>query len=879
MSVLGAMLLGDRSSIEKATEALQREDFYRDAHGRIYEAMVTLAERDEPVDIVTLKDELDRRGILDAVGGISYLIQLGEFVPTTANIAYYAKIVADKAVLRRLIEASGEIAGLAYGQSEEVDTLTDLAERMIFNVARRRRTQGFTPLKPLLTEVFDRIDTLYHERGVTTGIDTGFTDLNYITSGFQPGDLVIIAARPSMGKTALTLNIGQNAALRAEKSVAVFSLEMSKESLVQRMICSEARVDAHRLRTGFLSEEDWSRLAQAVDRLWNARLYIDDTTDVSSLEMRAKCRRLRAEYGLDMVIVDYLQLMRGSSRSGGMDNRNNEITEIARGLKNLARELEVPVIALSQLSRAVEKREDKRPMLSDLRDCLATGTRLICAETGRLIPIEQAQPGQRILSMDRAQRSVCAEVTQVWNKGIQPVYRVVTETGREIRCTGNHPFLTATGYKPLLEIAAGARVATSWRLPRHGSERPERADLCRFLGYLAGDGHMGKHRTISFISADRETYDDAKAIVTEHFPEISFTEEVHRRKNICWEVDFVAHHSGRHGKPGGNPLINWLKELGILGQLCDTKRVAEYVLTSGEVGACEFLRGYLATDGCVKQTRGRWFVHFDTVSYGLARDVQHLLLKIGVVGTIQSPQRKNGIYKPIYRININPQSENLRRFTEKVQPIGKKGELLRVLLKENQRETTNPGVFVLPEAISVQLAEKTKHLKQQGRKLPEGQRLYWKNQGKGLRRDIAALWADRLGDQELSLWSHSDVLWEQIRSIDFVGEEETFDICVPETGCFIAEGCVVHNSGSIEAEADVVGFIYRPSYYARKEAISQEGEEKAEAERGEGEYSGEEAEVIIAKQRNGPTGTVKLSFLPKFARFENLAQNLEGPDF
>ncbi|MGC4046200.1 MAG: replicative DNA helicase [Armatimonas sp.] len=366
MSVLGAMFLGDRGAIEKATEALQREDFYRDAHGRIYEAMVALAERDEPVDIVTLRDELQRRGIIDAVGGLSYLIQLGEFVPTAANISYYAKIVADKAVLRRLIEAAGEIAGMAYGQSEEVDNLTDMSERMIFNVARRRRTQGFTPLKPLLTEVFDRIDTLYHERGVTTGIDTGYTDLNYITSGFQPGDLIIIAARPSMGKTALTLNIGQNASLRAEKSVAVFSLEMSKESLVQRMICSEAKVDAHRLRTGFLTEEDWSRLAQAVDRLWNARLFIDDTTDVSSLEMRAKCRRLRAEYGLDMVIVDYLQLMRGSSKNA--DNRNSEITEIARGLKSLARELEVPVIALSQLSRSVERREDKRPMLSDLRD-------------------------------------------------------------------------------------------------------------------------------------------------------------------------------------------------------------------------------------------------------------------------------------------------------------------------------------------------------------------------------------------------------------------------------------------------------------------------------------------------------------------------------
>ncbi len=366
MSVLGAMMLGDRSAIERATEMLARDDFYRDAHGRIFEAMVALTERDEPVDLVTMKDELSRRSILDGVGGIAYLMQLADFVPTAANLHYYAKIVAERALLRRLIETSTQIAGLAYQGTEDIDGLVDQAERAIFNVARKSRNDGFMPLRPLLTEAFERIDTLYHERGVVTGVDTGFDDLNYMTSGLQSGDLVIIAARPSMGKTALTLNIGQNAALRANKSVAVFSLEMSKESLVQRMICSEARVDAHRMRTGYLHDEDWSRLAEAVQRLWDCSLFIDDTTDMSALEMRAKCRRLRAEHGLDLVIVDYLQLMRGHSKNN--ENRNQEITEIARGLKSLARELEVPVIALSQLSRTVERREDKRPMLSDLRE-------------------------------------------------------------------------------------------------------------------------------------------------------------------------------------------------------------------------------------------------------------------------------------------------------------------------------------------------------------------------------------------------------------------------------------------------------------------------------------------------------------------------------
>ncbi len=360
------MMLGERAAVEKAQEMLRREDFYREAHAHVFDAMLGLTEKDEPIDAITLKDELVRKGQYDAIGGAAYLMALMDVTFTTANVGYYAKIVQEKGLLRRLIEAASQISGLAYGDVDDVDTVVDQAERTIFEVSAKRTTQFFFPLRPLLNEAFEKIDTLYHEKGVTTGVDTGYNDLNYITSGLQDGDLIIIAARPSMGKTSLALGIGQNASLRANKSVAVFSLEMSKEQLVQRMICSEAKVDAHRLRTGYLHDEDWTRIAEAVQRLWDANLFIDDSTDLSALEMRAKCRRLRAEHGLDLVIVDYLQLMRAHRQTGA--NRNEEITEIARGLKQLAREMRVPVIALAQLSRAVERREDKRPMLSDLRD-------------------------------------------------------------------------------------------------------------------------------------------------------------------------------------------------------------------------------------------------------------------------------------------------------------------------------------------------------------------------------------------------------------------------------------------------------------------------------------------------------------------------------
>lgn len=364
-SVLGAMLI-DSEAVVKVSEIIRPDDFYRDAHRHVYEAILSLNERNEAVDLITLTEELKQRGYLDQIGGAVYVAGLANSVPTAANVEFYARIVEEKALLRKLINTATRIAALGYESEEEPADLIDTAEKMIFELSQRRSRTAFSVLKNILMQTFDKIEDLYKNKGQITGVPSGFTDLDRLTSGFQPSDLIIVAARPSMGKTALCLNIAQFAAVRHQVPVAIFSLEMSKEQLVQRLLCSQAMVDQQRLRTGNLEEEDWKKLTKASGPLSQAPVYIDDTPGISVGELRAKARRLKAEKGLGLIIIDYLQLMTNSSRKN--ENRQQEISEISRSLKAVARELDVPVIALSQLSRAVEQRTDKRPMMSDLRE-------------------------------------------------------------------------------------------------------------------------------------------------------------------------------------------------------------------------------------------------------------------------------------------------------------------------------------------------------------------------------------------------------------------------------------------------------------------------------------------------------------------------------
>ena len=364
-SVLGAMLI-KKEAITQAQELLRPDDFYREAHRIVFETMLELAGDNEAVDLVTLTEALRKKEMLEKVGGISFITALANYVPTAANIVYHAQIVKEKSELRHLIDVATEIASAAYEATDDVKDIMDDAEKKILAVAANQTGGAFEPIRNIVIDTVGRVETLYENQGGLTGISTGFRDLDRDTSGLQKSDLILVAARPSMGKTAFTLNIATYAAMHGH-TVAFFSLEMSKEQLVQRMLCSEGGIDSQRLRTGQLEDADWDRLINTADRVSKASIYIDDTAGINVMDLRSKARRLKAEHGLDLIVIDYLQLMQGRPNKNG-DNRQQEISEISRSLKALARELNVPVIALSQLSRSVEARQVKRPMLSDLRE-------------------------------------------------------------------------------------------------------------------------------------------------------------------------------------------------------------------------------------------------------------------------------------------------------------------------------------------------------------------------------------------------------------------------------------------------------------------------------------------------------------------------------
>ena len=364
-AVLGSMLT-DKDAVNAAIETLKEDAFYREDNRAIYQAIINLYSKSEPIDIITLKDELESMDKFEQVGGYEYLASLPGKVATTANVQKYIKIVEEKAILRKLIKTANEIIELGYDPAEDVEDIMDNAEKKIFDIMQSKNQKGYTPIKDVLVESFTKLEELYNRKQHITGVPTGFVELDYKTAGLHGSELILVAARPAMGKTAFALNIATNAALRGNAPVAIFSLEMSKDQLVNRILCSEAMVDSNKVRTGKLEEDDWVKLAGAIGPLSESEIYIDDTPGISVMEIRTKCRKLKMEKNIGLVVIDYLQLVQGSNKRQA--SREQEISEISRSLKILAKEINVPVIALSQLSRAVEQRPDHRPMLSDLRE-------------------------------------------------------------------------------------------------------------------------------------------------------------------------------------------------------------------------------------------------------------------------------------------------------------------------------------------------------------------------------------------------------------------------------------------------------------------------------------------------------------------------------
>ena len=873
-STLGAMLM-ERDAVARSVEILTVDDFYRELHKKIFKSVLKLFDKGEPIDIVTVAEDLRRNGMLEEVGGSEYLSALIEACPSSVNVEAYAKVVSEKSVLRQLLRAADQISGMVYADGDEVDGLVDQSEKLIFDINRQKLKTGFTHIKPLLMTAYDQIEKQFQHRGEATGISTGFVDLDDITSGLQPTDLVILAARPSMGKTALCLNIAHHIALKERQPVAVFSLEMSKEQLVQRLICSEASIKSQDLRRGRVQDGDWHRITNAVNNLYQAPIFIDDQPGQGTFEMRAKARRLTAEHGqLGLIVVDYLQLAHSSGKS---ENRVQEISEIARAFKSMARELKCPLIALSQLSRAVEQREDKRPMLSDLREsgCLTGEALVYLPDSGAYKRIDELEhlSGFRVLAAnDQTGALEPRVVNKAFSTGVKPVYKLTMASGRTIRATGNHKFLGIENWKRLDEVETGSHLALPRQTfvtgPRDAVTAMSNAELA-LLAHLIGDGCTLQKRGSYYTSGEEELARAVVGFASEIFGD-AIRPKISLDSRNRWEVGLVSSTHLTHGKP--NAVAKWLRELGAWDKRSHQKIVPARVFSQPDASVGLFLRHLWATDGCLhlkkcgqSQTP---FAYYASNSERLARDVQSLLLRLGVQSTFREVDQK-GKGRLMYNVVVTGQSD-MRRFIERVGAFGArrsaKLEELRVLC-ESQGENTNRDIIPREvwRGLVVPAMERngitTREMQRRIGTNYCGTALYKSN----LSRERAARVAEAVDCDKLRALAQSSLYWDRVISIEPDGEEEVYDLTVEGLHSFIANDIVVHNS--IEAEADVVAFIYRASYYKRK-ALVKDGQP---APQGEPDPDEGIAEVIIGKQRNGPVGTIKLGFQPEYARFTNLA--------
>lgn len=850
-SVLGSLLI-DRDAIIRVASFLRPEDFYLGSNGLIYQAILDLYNRREPTDIVTLSDELQRRNQYDLAGGLSYLSSLLNAVPTAVHIEYYARIVERTATLRRLIDAGTKIVDIGFQEGIETEDALDSAERAVFDVSQRRQTKDFVSMGEVLDRFFDRIDYLQQNRGEVVGVATGFSDLDQITGGLQRSDLIIVAARPSMGKTSLALGMAYGAAVGHKKTVGIFSLEMSAEQLVQRVLSMETGVDTHRLRLGQIDDNEWDRISRAFGRLSEAPIFVDDSAAGSIMDIRSKARRLQAEQGLDMIIIDYLQLMSGR-RS---ENRVQEISEISRGLKGLARELNVPVVALSQLSRAVESRADHRPMLSDLREsgCLTGDTPVFLPDTGEYRSMAElcGTSGFNVLAIDtETWKLVPRRVTAAFSTGRKLVFRLTTRLGRTIRATGNHQFLTIQGWRRLDAMPAGMRIALPRQLPTPAFETMSEDELA-LLGHLIGDGCTLPRHAIQYTTNDPSLAEMVVDLARRVFGDQVAPRVV--REHQWYQVYLPA--SGRLTHGVRNPIAVWLDRLGVFGLRSYEKFVPAEVFAQSREGIARFLRHLWSTDGCVHLSQGVSHyanVYYATSSERLARDVQSLLLRLGINATlVRRGQGSKG--RAQFHVWVNGRNE-MEQFLTEVGGLGQSKQEHSSAIREHLHgRVANTNRDVIPrdvwrELVTPAMAARSITSRQMQASIGMsycGTALYTSN----LSRERAARVADAVSSEPLAVLAESDIYWDEIISIEPDGEEEVYDLTVEGLHNFVAADIIVHNS--IEQDADIVVFIYREDKY------EEESEKKGIAE------------IIIAKHRNGPVGSVNLRFFDRTARFADL---------
>jgi replicative DNA helicase len=845
-SVLGSMLMS-RDAIAEALELLSEEDFYRPAHRTVFRTVLELYAKGQAVDAVTVSEHLRRDGVLQDIGGAPFLFTLVSGVPTAANAGYYGRIVKEAGTLRRLIDVGTRIVQLGFETPQDAERAVDHAESLVYQVAQGRVSEDYQRLWDVLTPTLEGIERLHNDHREITGIPTGFPLLDRVTSGLQNSNLIILAARPAVGKSTLGLDFARHAAVRAQVPTVVFSLEMSKTELVQRLMCAECTVDMQRLRTGQLHEADWTRLTSQVGKLAEAKLFIDDSASVTMMEIRAKCRRLKQRHGLGLVIVDYLQLLQPAKR---FDNRQQEVSEISRSLKLLAKELEVPVIAVSQLSRQPESRSDRRPLLSDLREsgCLTADTRVTRADTGAEMSLgELLLRGERdipVWTLDGDLRLVRGTMTHVFPSGVKQVFELRLASGRWVKASANHPFLTLDGWRRLSDLAVGARLAVPRTTPEPIESTPWPEPEILMLAHLLGDGCFVSRQPLHYTSADPANLEAVEQAAA-HF-DITPRRVVQKTwTHLYLPAPFRLTHGRR------NPIAAWLDRLGLYGLRSYDKFIPAEVFQLPSSQVALFIRHLWATDGSVRLDGRRGRIYYASSSRRLIDDLQSLLLRLDIRSHVTRVQKPG--YRPAYQLSLSG-ADNQLCFLERIGVHGARAAAVEPLGSMLRTVLANTNVDTIPKEIWTEVRQRMREAGVTTRAFQAaldtrycGSTFYKAAPS----RDRLARVATVLDDDKMARLATSDVFWDSIVAIEPLGEQPVYDATVPGTHNFIADGIVAHNS--LEQDADMVLFIYREELY------DPESPRKGEAD------------LILAKHRNGPTDTVAVTFQGQYSRFAPMA--------
>lgn len=867
MMVLGCMLTSI-NSLNIAADALDDSDFYYTEHKIIFGVLKMAYRNDRPADIHLVAEELKRMGKLASVGGVSYVTTLAQYAGTSAYIEEYVQLVKNKSILRRMISAAEVVEKHALEEPEDVYGALDEAQTLFYKISQAANSSAGILLKEILLGIkaesntpflkeLEKRQELFQTKGPQdpgiTGTATHFIDLDKLINGLNKSNLMIVAARPAMGKTSFALGVAENVCFKNNIPVGIFSLEMSAEQLLHRIICSQAEVESDKIKTGSLNGMEFQRIVSAVNHMQQFTMVIDDQPGLKITDLRARARRMKETHDIGLLVIDYLQLLSGSGTHKSIENRQNEISEISRMLKNLARELNIPVICLSQLSRKVEDRQGHRPMMSDLREsgCLTGDSKIQDAETGIFYTIQELAESKKqifIHAIDKELKIGKHRMIKAFYSGKKKVFRLTTRSGRSIKASANHPFLKLSGWTALENLRPKDQIAIPRELSTEKSTSLQDQELC-LLGHLLGDGCILPKQPYHYTSADPVNLGIVKEAAYQLFGIQGREVPQKNWAHIYLPSPFQLSRSKHH------PITVWYSQMGIERVRSYHKKIPEAVFQADKRQIALFLHHLWGTDGNIsskkiKKRKESAAIYYASSSKELCNQVQKLLLRLGIQSHLATVASKKN-YRAMHHVHIFGVT-NQKKFLQSVGSSGQRGEMAKKLLPKLEAIESRTRVDVIPrEAWSGIVKEAKQKHKMSWRAVCAGLQMEYCGstlfKSRISRERMAAL-NKVMPTQQLQTLAQSDVFWDEIASIEELGIEDVYDATVENVHNFVANDIIVHNS--IEQDADIVMFLLRREYY---DPMDKPGM----------------AELIVAKNRHGGVGSVNLTFRKEIAQFAN----------